>query len=520
MDGMNQNNNNPYGQQNNSYQTNDPYYHNPYQPQDNFGGQSVYPYNPQKQKKGVGVKIAIGIVCALVVLIGIGVGALAYYRSTPAYKIARGFLNLAAEIEQIKNPLSEKIGMNDILVMMQEDGSHVDTTLNLAVNVPFVGETTLGVDTDFYKDVHAKELNSETSLSVMNFEFAHLNIYANDEVFCFSLPELFMEDMYVENENVVSQYNNSVLAGASPLEMEDFSIELFPDENERVSMRKWRNMSTVLKDFETDLNACVEGMTMEKVEAGLYRVTFPANETDRLLKSILESYGKLYGAEEALDEWKEYRKLILSDVSILLEIGGNNRIESILLEEPVEMLDGEAGFDAELFFLGNTRSIDKMQGKITVDGADGAVRDALWQIQLTSDNDIYNMNMDLRWAEDEETLGKMKFIVACDAEDDEFDVTYSLKDKATELEVVLESNIDDYKKGESVGIDLDKAVVSMDGEELLRLSGEIEIEPIKKAIKPSAEPKTALFEMTLTEWMDILDQLDDAYGGILGSLLW
>lgn len=550
MDGMNQNNNNPYGQQGNTYQANDPYqqnntqqmnnpyqaanpyqvgnaqqmnnpyHHNPYQPQDNFSVQPVQPYNPQGHKKGVGIKIAIGIVCALVVLIGIGVGALAYYRGTPAYKISRGLMNLAKEIERTKNPLSEKIGMDDIAVMMQEEGGHVETVLNFTVDVPLVGEATLGVDTDFYKDVHAKELNADTSLSVMNYDFAHLNIYANDEVFCFSLPELFIEDMYIENENVVSQYNNSVLASGSPSDMEDFSIELFPDENERISMRDWRNFSSAIDKFEDDLDACREGMTMEKVETGLYRVTFPAKATDNLIKSILESYGELYGSGEALDGWKEYKKLITSDVSLLFEIDNKNRIKSIMLEEPLEVLDGDASLEVELFFLGETRSIDKIQSRIAADGVDGKSREALWQIQQISDDDTYTVDMDFRWIEEEETLGKMKFVVECDAVKDEFDITYSLKDENTELEVVLESNIDDYKKGESVEVDLDKAVINMNGEELLKVSGEIEIEPLKKAINPSVEPKTALFEMSLSEWLDIMEEIDDAYGSLLNSLLW
>lgn len=534
MDGMNQNNNNPYGRQdniyqtndpysqnnaqqmNNPYQANDPYHHNPYQPQNTLGGQTVYPYNPQGKKKGA--KIAIGLVCALVVLIGIGVGALAYYRSTPSYKITRGLMNLAKEIEQTKNPLSEKVGMSDIMVMMQEEGSHVETKLNLAVDVPFIGETTLGVDTDFYKDVHAKELSADTSLSLMNFDFAHLNIYANDEVFCFSMPELFMEDMYIENENVVSQFNNSILASGAPSDMEDFSIELFPDEDERISMRDWRSMSTVLDDFEADLNACRAGMTMEKVETGLYRVTFPAKETNRLIKSILESYRELYGAEEELDLLKEYKNLVASDVSLLLEIDGKNRIESIMLEEPLEVLDGEASLEMELLFLGETRSIDKTQGKIAVNGVDGQLREAFWQIQQTSNDNAYTMDMDFRWAEEEETLGKMKLVVECDAVKDEFNITYSLKDEETELEVVLESNIDDYDKGESIEIDLDKAAISMDGEELFKLSGEIGIEPMRGAVKSSVKPKTAFFEMTMSEWLEIIFMLEDEYGSLLDYL--
>lgn len=553
MDGMNQNNNNPYGQPDNTYQANepysqnnvqqsgnvyqqggvqqqmgipyqqnDPYHHNPYQPQNSFGTQPVQPYNPQK--KGAGLKIVIGLVCALVVLGGIGVGVLAHYRSKPSYKINQGLLNLAKEIEQVKNPLSEKIGMDDIAVMMQEEGSHVETALDFTTEVPLMGSSavTFGVDTDFYKDVHAKELNSETSISVLNYDFMHFNIYANDEVFCFSMPELFLENMYIENENVVSQYNssflNGILEGGTPNDAKDFSIDLFPDEDERISVSELRDFSAFMDGFEADINACREGMTIEKADADLYRVTFPARETDRLMKDFLESYGKVYGAEEELEMWKEYKTLVLSDVSFLFEIDSKNRIESITLEEPVEMMDGEASLEAEIFFMGETKSIDKIQGKLKAKGVDDIEREVLWQIQQTSDNEVYKADMDFKVNEAGETLGKLKFVMDCNAAKDTFDITCSYKDDESEMEIILESSIDDYVKGESIEIDLDKAVITMDGEELFKLSGDIDIEPLQGAIQPSVEPERAFFDMSYADWLEIIYLLEDEYGGILDYL--
>lgn len=544
MDGMNQNNNNdPYGQQNNTYQVNDPnqqnnayqpnnpYYHNPYQPQDNPyqqqvnpAGQMINPYNPQK--KGFGVKIAVGIVCALVVMIGIGVGVLAYYRSTPSYKISKGFQNLAKEIVQIGNPLADKIDVSDILRMMQEDGGHVETKLNFLVNVPSFGETTLGVDTDFYKDVHAKEMSADTSFSVMNIDFAHLNIYANDEVFCFSVPELFMENLYIENENVVSQYNDSIFGNFYPSYMEDFSINLFPDENKRVSLRDLKNLSVDYGNFDGHLEAFLDKMTIEKAEKGLYRVTFPQHETDRVVKDLLEYSIQLYGNDQTLEELtealKEYTNFVDSDVSFLFEIDGKNRIKSIMLESPIEMLDGDASIEGELLFRGETRSIDKIQGKIAVNGADGKPTEALWQIQLTADDDEYRMDMDLKLSEAEKTLGKMKYVMDCDAVKDRFDFSYSLKTDRMEVSAVIEGSIDDYEKGESIEIDLDKAEVSYTSAtetiDVIKISGDISIEPLKNTIKPSVEPETAFFEMSYLDWLGIIYQLDDEYGGLLGSL--
>ena len=582
MDGMNQNNNNPYGQQDNGYQTNDPYQqnsgyqandpyqHNPYQQQGNVyqqpdntyqqsniyqqpdntywqgnayqqpgspyqqqnytSGQVVNPYNSRKNGFNFNKKIAIGIVCALVVVIGIGVGVLAYYRSTPSYKINKGFQNLAKELLQTGDPLTDKIGINDILEMMQEDGSHVQTKLDFTVDNAGFGKTTLGVDTDFYKDVDAKELNADTSISLMNFEFAHFSIYANDEVFCFSVPELFLEDIYIENEGVVSQYNDSIFGDIYPLDIEDRSINLFPDEKDGFSMKNVRSMSKSFGKLQDDINACRETMTIGKVEKGLYRVTYSQREVDRLLRNILKWYDQVltYGsdgnqASDSISEiFDEYKKLITSDISLLYEIDGKNRIKSIMLEEPVKMLDGGASLEGELLFLGEARSIDKVQGKLTVNGFDGKSRAVIWQALLTSDDDLYRMDMDMELAQDGETFGKVKFIVDCDAVKDTFGITYSLKDDETEVSFVVESSIEDFEKGESVEIELERMELSYtSGSEdigMFKISGDISVEPLKGNIKPSVKPETEFFEMSYADWISIIYQLNDAYGDILRSM--
>lgn len=550
MDGMNQNNNNPNGQQNdpyqadnmyqpndpqqvnspyqpvdpyqanntyqsnnqyqanNMYQTNDPYQHNPYQPQGNPGGQIIYAYNPQGQKKGSAAKIMIGIACALVVVIGIAVGVLAYFTSTPSYKVQKGLANLAKDIAQNSNPLTEKLGLDDIAEMMQEDGGHVQTVLNFTVDIPSEERVTLGVDTNYYKDVRAKELSADTSISIMNNDLVNINIYANDEVFCFSIPELLLEDIYIENENLVSQYNNSIFGDIYPSDMEDFSIDLFPDKKDKASLSERRNQSLAWGELEDDIDACRRAMTIEKVEKGLYRVTFPARETNRLYKSILKS---VYQDDELRKYLfaDDYKKIIASDVSLLFEINGKNRIESIMLEEPVEMLDGEASMDGEIFFLGEKISTDKIQGKIAVNGVDGETREIILQIQQASDADTYQMDMDMKLTEGGDTLGVVKCVVNCDADDDEFEMTFSAKNDLDNAEIIVKGSFDDIVKGESLDIDLDKATFSINDEEYFKISGDISIEPIRNGVISSVKPKTALFDMTYTDWLEIIYRWED-----------
>lgn len=554
MDGMNQNNNNyPYGQQNgtqqqndlyqqnNAQQMNDPYQHNPYQQQDGSyqqqggsyqqqngsyqqlngsGGQVVHPYKP---RKGISTKIIIGVSCAFAALVVIAGGALAYYMSTPLYKITKGMQNLAEEMIDMQNPLLEKAGADDIMEMMRQDGSHVESKLNITPE----GGFTFGVDTEFNKDMHAKELSLDTAVSMMNVELAHLNIYADDEAVCFSIPELYLENIYIENENVISQYNNSMWGDIVPIDAEDYSIDLFSGADERISIKDWRDLTKTWGRFEDDIDACVDAMAVEKVEKGLYRVTFPAKEYDRLFKDLIKYYDEVLGTgynssqpnTGVLTEvFGEYKKLVSSDVVLLFEINGKNRIESIVLEKPVKMLDDRASLDGELFFLGEKRSTDKVQGKISVNGLDGTTREVIWQVQQTLANNTYQVDMDLKLTEGKETVGKLKYVENCDAAKDEFDMMLSFKDAWEDMELIVEGSLDDIVKGESLEIDLDKVILTMDDEELFKITGDVNIEPLTKPVTSKVKAETAFFEMTESDWWDIINKVVGDLGLLSGDL--
>lgn len=511
-----------------------PYHHNPYQANGNTGeadGQTYGPgnmnipapppYPPQAAGKGPGARIIIGVVCAFAIVLMISIGVAGFLRSRPEYKIAKGFRNLGMEISQTENPLLEKIGYKDLALMMGEEGSHIDSTLDFSMDVPYLGRTTLGIDTDYYKDMEAKELSAETSLSMMNYDFAHLNIYADKDVFCFSVPELFMEDLYIDNENVFSQFNNSIWGDSAYLyddETEDFSINLFPDKDAKTALDVWRNLDEVYKRFEKDLDDCREGMKIEKVGKGLYRVVFPAEETNRLVKNFAENYSGVYGMQDDMELFLEYDEAIGSDVSLLFEIDRHNRIESIMLEKPVKMLDGNIDVEAEIFFLGEKRSLDKMQGKFSASGDDGKSREVLWQIQQTVSKDTYGIDMDVKMSEEESTVGKIKLTADCDAVQDRFGVTFTMKDEWDDIGMEAEGKIDDIVMGQSMTVELDELSFHMDGEELYKITGDIFIEPLRTNVKRKVKARTAFFEMTWEDWFDIIDRIDEEYGSLLDGL--
>lgn len=482
-----------------------------------------FSYGPQEQmyappqKKGTVVKILIAV-ASLIVAVFLAVGiAVAYFRSTPAYRIGKGIQNLSKELEGCRNPLTDKIGVEEILLMMVEEGTHVETKMNFTSEGLF--GTTIGIDTDYAKDVERKELSLDTSISVMNYNFAQLLVYADEETFCFSIPELFMENMYIENEDVVSQYNQSFLAeviGRS--EMEEFSLDIFEDVEDRLSLREWKNLDQFMEQYEEDLKACRDKMIMEKVERGVYRIIYPAREMDRLLKGMMRNYEAIYKISGEEIWWEEYDRLIDSDIQVLLEIDGRNRIESISFDEPIVMIDGEASMEGSFHLLGTARSIDKVQGEIAVEGVDGVERSIHCQILQQPSEDCLEIELDIDLMEEKDSILRVKYEMESDAVRDEFAVNFSVWDDEEDIEIRLEGSLDDIVRGRSVDLDLEELAIFMDGEEMCKITGEVLIEPLQEEITSEVRKETAFFEMTEEEWLTILYRISGEYGSMLDYL--
>ena len=476
---------------------------------------AVQPYG-QRPKRDNTAKILTAAACfgALIVIVA-GAG-LAYFRNTPSYKIGRGLQNLAKEISQSRNPLAEKTGIEELMLMIAEEGSHIDTRINLTSDSLPSGANTIGIDTDCSRDVQDQVMSAKTSLSVMNYEFANLDFYTDNEDFCFSVPELFLEDMYIENENVISQYNGSFLAGLTgPSDAEEFSLDFFPGK-EGLSQQEWKDTGALMERFAPDFEACRNGMVMEKAGKGVYRVVLPAEETDRLLQNIMEYYGSA-GWSGAVEQWqREYESLICSDISILFYISGKNRIESIRFEDPVLLLDRAISISGSFSFQRDARSIDRVTGVIM---KDTEVPILSFQFLQTPSKDRYESELYVEVLDGEDTLVEMKYTADSDAARDKIDRRLSVRGEEENLEITLEGSLDGIVRGESLAFDLDGMTFQWNGRELFRLTGNIFIEPLEGEVERRVQKETAFFGMTEKDWWDIVRRVDDEYGGLL-QYLW
>lgn len=505
---------------------------------DNFGMQPPTPvkktlgppaqlYLPPKDNKK---KTFIIVLCVCAAVLAMILGGWIHHIHSPAYRLQKGFFNLAREMEEMKNPLAEKTGAGAIRQMMAEEGFSADTRLNVTFDTgsDFLGELTLGMDTECEKDVSGKEMAASTTLSLMNYEFGHMELYGDRDKLCFSFPEFLLEDMYIENENVLDQYNHSVWAMVlGEAEGDDLSVNLFAD--------KWifadeeGVVKAFLREYAGEIENCRRHMRVEKAGQELYRVSFDNLYFNELVRQVLYDYVdySMVGREEAMGILSYFDVVSNGkDVSFLFEINGQNRIESIRLEEPLSLYQGNMQISGDVYFLGTEHSIDKMQGKIEIkndlEEETGEI-ELTWQVIQSLVSDDYQMESNIRCdvaQNGEKQKMGLDIDLGCDGSKNTFEAEMTFNSPFGACGVTAEGGLSHIRTGESFDLELDEAVLSVDDEEILLIRGELGVEPLTRRVKQNVKPKTAFFELSEDDWYNWMDEMLDEYGYLLDGMLW
>lgn len=481
-------------------------------------------YLPPKNHKKTAI---IVILCVAAVVLASVLGGWFYHTHSAAYKIQKGFLNLMREAGEMKNPLAEKIGADQIRRMIVEEGVHLDTKMNVTTDT-FLGQVTLGVDTDCEVDRQKKEMAASTSLSVMNYELASMELYGDKENLCFSIPELYLENVYIENENVIDQYNHSFWSEIfGKAKGDDFSIDLFPEpwlfgDEEGIG-------KAFLKEYADEIAECRRHMTMEKAGKDLYRVSFDELYFNELVRQFLYDYVDFSGVgrEDAMGILSYFDVVSGADeISFILEINRANRIESIRVEEPLSLCGGRIRLYGDIHFLGENRSIEKMQGMLTVKNEQQEERketEIVWQAMQSLELDDYQVEADVKcsFTEDGETQDmRLGCELECDGRKNSFDGKFSLKDASDGFEVVWQASggFSHIKKGESFDMELDELTLSAQDEEIWLVRGDIGLSPLKRRVRQNVKAKTAFFELSEREWDRIFERVYKDYEYLLESM--
>lgn len=390
-------------------------------------------------------------------------------------KLIKGFSNLAEEINE-RQKLWEDGGAG----LGGEESTRTDITFNISgENLP----VTLGIDISMLVDNSAHKMRSDTVFSVMNNDIMESEIYGDDDSIMISLPDLFEQNLEFSPDNIVKQYNNSLLADKmGPWERDDVSINLFPEESDAAQSvmieDRIKKITDILKDKDSDISASkfsVEKLDEpvifsfpekeEQHECSRYRIVIPKEWIEIIEEESRDLVADMSDTEATSD--------IARDVIVFVDMDKNNRILRFSLEEPMQyMVESEeyagiASVGVSISLMGEERSIDDIAVSMDME-------------LVLSVLDYEEKNSDIF---DEHFSGeeKLHFHVETETKYDENDIC--------------------------VTTEINEFTISADSIGSFSITGEINAEPLNEEIKPLKGETISLFHITEEEYDDLQGQI-------------
>ncbi len=285
----------------------------------------------------------------------------------------------------------------------------------------------------------------------------------------------------------------------------------------------------MLREYADEIAECRRHMTMEKAGKDLYRVSFDELYFNELVRQFLYDYVDFskVGREDAMGILSYFDVVSGADeISFILEINGANRIESIRVEEPLSLCDGRIRIDGDIYFLGEKRSIEKMQGMLTVKSGQQEERretEMVWQTTQSLELDDYRMESDIKCGitENGETRNvRLGCELECDGRKNSFDGEVTLKDVEDDFELAWQASggFSHITKGESFDMEIDELTFSVEDEELWLVRGDVGLSPLKRQVRQNVKAKTAFFELSEREWDKIIEKVYKDYEYLLESM--
>lgn len=422
---------------------------------------------PHKNTKIV-VAVIVGCVAVFAAIAVAGVMVVRAYNSDER-RFMKGFMNLAEEINERKELWETATGES---LTVGGGSTQTEMTFNLSGDdLPF----TMGFDMSVLKDSSARKIRNDAVFSVMNNDLIGYTIYGDDKRIMLSVPNIWRQNLEFSPNQIDRQYNESLLAEKfGTIDTEEISIDFFLENEDDLSLNAFNDWLEAVLDFSQDMKnsstASAQGISIENPD-GTVTVSFPEKDNKEyecreyrmiISKEWIES---TQNAEVTVDTTGvEVSVAVSGDMALLIDLDKNNRIIRISTEKPVQFLvesedfSGIAGYSMSIGFLGGKRSIDDIYVSIDID---------------------YTLDM-TGW-----DYGEEKFLIQFGAQ-----IGYDESDTC-------------------VTADINKLELSNDTIGVLKMTGKIDVEPLKEKIKPLEGETIQLFRITEEEYEDLEDQLND-----------
>lgn len=498
---------------------------------------------PEAKPKKNGAGVVVGILCAAAVVLVIAAGVLlarSLAGGNAQQQLAKGIANMAKEMAAYQGAVAGDIGIAE-LNQLKETGS-IHTNIDLSITDPSASGSLSNVDVEVDAVTDYKEKMAEFGLSVGAYGFSvDVGSFAvADNTLYVSAPLLF-EDVYSLNlTNLGRDFNNSAWSALMNETLpEDYSLTLFPDKNSSQNGEQSSGESVLQKLFLNHATTSEDGVQCEvlkqkrtftiggtSAEYGGVRVTMDHDSYNESMEAMrdaflasdeymdfMKGYIAAYAGDDGEFEeyWEEAVDTMFSlrfeqDFVLDFYLDKKGRIINISTPEDVAVSSEYVELESlavDIGFAGTERTLDSIEGGVYVQSGD----------------EILYMGISRTAALTEEYYSEdLTLCIQSDGGDDEITFRYTndwgYADRSFDLEMTFEvpesslgfcadGSFMEIVKGEGYTVRIAHSAVTIDGEDLLLLTGEIMTELAEDAIEVP-DDATNLLEMSESDIMNLL----------------
>ena len=515
------------------------YYGQPNQNTMGFGPMQVPPPvqgTPAPKPKKNAAGLIVGILCAAAVIIVIAIGVLVGKSllggGGPRQQLAKGIANMTREMAAYQSSIAEDIGLDAISELKDDDP--VNTKIDFSLTDPNATGSITSVDikVDSVTDYKKKMAEYDLSAGVYGFSMQVGSLIAADNTLYLSVPMAFESDVYsLELTNLGKNFNNSAWASLADTTLpEDYSMTLFDREkangdedaaeSEFQKILNKQSSATAdamkfetigqMKEFTIDGVAAEYGGVRVTMDKDVYNESMETMRDDILESDFYDEFMKGYQTTYAgdFDEFKEDMDDVIGQIfgirfeeDIVLDfyLDKKGRIINISTPEDIALSGEDITADwlaVDISFTGTERTLDSIEGGVYVQFDDeilymGISRNAEVTEDYYSENLTLMMQADS--SDDEITFW---YSNRWGYDDQTFDLKMSIDVPGSSMGISADGGYTDIVKGESYTFQLNHGALSVDGEDLLLLTGSVKIEPAENTIEV---PENAINVLEMSE---------------------
>ena len=490
------------------------------------------------KKKGKGGLIAIIIVIVVLLLAAAGVLAYKLFGTSPEKKLTQGIINLQAEMTANASPVSEQLGAEEIIRLLDEKPVTMDMSLN--VSIPSLETTldTVGIDYTVNYDLNNKLMDAQMKLSAMNMDLVGMDMAASGNTLYLSLPGLLTNSYFINTDTFGKDFNASPWTSLLDVPLdESLSFQLFntgaaSDDTEADSNLFAEEIANIMATMKVeDSGTAVEierdGKT---VKCNGVKVTLEADALNELLDAFEKEFGQADSVNDMLSDYgideefmrssssDLYKARVKNDVELYVYLDSKNRITNVATASKIRLKDSAlTGISFSLVFSGSENVLDQISGTVKLETEGNSAK---IEVKRSAQQDASQTKSKLTLTfSGDNTDGQAVFTYTdkWDLDNMEFAKEFVISSDTEDVSLVLKGAFSDVQKGESFKLTIGEFALSSNGTDLVSASGEFSMAPYDGTIEVP-ENAVDLLAMSESDFEDMVTELITSVYSMLG--LW